>query len=121
MSTRDEKYCPYCGTLIPYLDEWCPSCNKLQPSMPGMAPRVEKPDKKVWIAVLASLLITGLGQVYVGEWRKGIAFFVGTFSLGYMLSYYIDYSTIMLFGTVMAIISAYDAYLTLMKRQRRGY
>lgn len=83
-----------------------------------MVPRMQKPDKKVWVAVLSSLLITGLGQVYVGEWRKGIAFFVGTFSIGYMMSYYFDYGTIMLFGTVMAVISAYDAYLTLIKRLR---
>ena len=86
--------------------------------MPGMVPRMQKPDKKVWVAVLSSLLITGLGQVYVGEWRKGIAFFVGTFSIGYLMSYYFDYGTIMLFGTVMAVISAYDAYLTLIKRLR---
>ena len=116
MSSNDEKYCPFCGTLIPYLDEYCPSCNEQQPVMPGMVPSNEKPAKKVWIAVLASLLITGLGQVYVGEWRKGIAFFVGTFSLGFMLSYYLDYGTIMLFGTVMAILSAYDAYRTLVPK-----
>ena len=113
MSSNDEKYCPYCGTLIPYKDEYCPSCNEQQPVMPGMTPINEKTAKKVWVAVLASLLITGLGQVYVGEWRKGIAFFVGTFSLGFMLSYYLDYGTIMLFGTLMAILSAYDAYRSL--------
>jgi TM2 domain-containing membrane protein YozV len=118
MMSKEEKYCPYCGTIIPYHDDWCPSCGKHQPVMPGMTPKIVRPEKKVWIAVLASLLVTGLGQVYVGEWRKGIAFFVCTFTLGYLLSYYFDYGTIMLFGTVMAIISAYDAYLTLMKRMR---
>ena len=116
MASQNEKYCPYCGTLIPYLDNWCPSCGNQQPVMPGMTTHEKKPDKKVWIAVLASLVITGLGQVYVGEYRKGIAFFLGTFSLGYMLSFYYDYSTVMVFGTVMALISAYDAYNTLMKR-----
>ena len=70
---------------------------------------------KVWVAVLASLLLTGLGQVYIGEWKKGIAFFVGTFSIGFVLSYYFDYSTIMTLGTIMAIISALDAYRTLTK------
>ncbi len=113
MSSSEEKYCPYCGTLIPYLDQYCPSCGKMQPPMPGMVSVEQKPRKKVWIAVLASLLITGLGQVYIGEWRKGIAFFVGTFTMGYLLSYYLDYSTIMLFGTIIALISAYDAYKSL--------
>ena len=116
MSLNDEKYCSYCGTMIPYMDEYCPSCGKLLPVMPGMAPRYEKPKKKVWVAVLASLLVTGLGQVYIGEWKKGIAFFVGTFSLGFALSYYLEYGDIMLFGTIVAILSAYDAYLTLTKK-----
>ncbi len=111
-----EKFCPYCGTLIPYMDEFCPSCGKAQPSMPGMMTAVETPSKKIWLAVLLSLLITGLGQVYIGQWRKGITFFVGTFIMGFVLFDVIDYSLIMLFGTVMAIISAYDAYMTLKSR-----
>ncbi|MBT3285602.1 hypothetical protein HN807_03505 [Candidatus Bathyarchaeota archaeon] len=108
-----EKFCPYCGTLIPYMDEFCPSCYKAQPSMPGMRSAIEKPSKRVWVAVLLSLLITGLGQVYIGQWRKGIAFFGGTFLMGFFLFDVIDYGLIMLFGTIMAIISAYDAYVTL--------
>ena len=111
---RKEKYCPYCGTLIPYLDEYCPSCSKAQPPMPGMRIAVVKPSKKVWLAVLLSLLLTGLGQVYIGQWRKGVAFFIGTFLMGYLLYDVIDYGLIMLFGSIMAIISAYDAYRSLM-------
>ena len=83
--------------------------------MPGMAPKKEKPKKKIWLAVLASLLITGLGQIYVGETRKGIAFFVGTIAIGFVLSDYVEYSTVMLFGTIMAIASAYEAYKSLTK------
>ncbi len=108
-----EKFCPYCGTMIPYMDEICPSCNKAQPPMPGMRTSYEKPQKKVWLAVLLSLLITGLGQVYIGNWRKGMAFFGGTFLMGFFLFDVIDYSLIMMFGTIMAVISAYDAYATL--------
>ncbi len=111
-----EKYCPYCGTLIPYMDEFCPSCNKPQPPMPGMRIAVTKPSKKIWLAVLLSLLITGLGQVYVGQWKRGIGFFAGTFMMGFVLIDYIDYSLIMLFGTIMAVVSAYDAYATLKAR-----
>ncbi|MBC8463195.1 hypothetical protein H8D76_02435 [Candidatus Bathyarchaeota archaeon] len=113
-----EKFCPYCGTLIPYMDEFCPSCGKEQPPMPGMRIAVERPSKKVWLAVLLSLLITGLGQVYIGQWRKGVAFFFGTFFMGFVLFDVIDYGLIMLFGTVMAIISAYDAYMTLKIRSK---
>lgn len=113
MSQPNEKYCPYCGTLIPYKDEYCPACNKQQPAMPGMAPRVEKPKKKVWLAVLLSLIVTGLGHVYIGEWRKGLGFFGGTILIGMALSFVADYNTVMLFGTIMAVMSAYDAYRSL--------
>lgn len=115
MSTPEEKYCPYCGTMIPYLDEYCPACGKQLPVMPGMVASKEKPRKKVWIAVLSSLLITGLGQIYLGEWRKGISFFVGTFAMGFLLADYVEYSTIMMFGTIMAILSAYEAYKSVTK------
>ena len=113
---RNEKFCPYCGTMIPYMDEYCPSCNKPQPPMPGMRTADVGPTKKVWIAVLLSLLLTGLGQVYIGQWRKGFGFFLGTFMMGFLLYDVIDYSLIMMLGVMMAIYSAYDAYRTLMDR-----
>ena len=113
---RNEKFCPYCGTMIPYLDTYCPSCSKAQPPMPGMRTAVEKPSKKVWIAVLLSLLLTGLGQVYIGQWRKGVGFFLGTFMIGFLLYDVIDYSLIMMLGVIIATYSAYDAYRTLMDR-----
>jgi len=113
---RNEKFCPYCGTLIPYMDEYCPSCNKPQPPMPGMRTADVRPQKKVWLAVLLSLLLTGLGQVYIGQWRKGVGFFLGTLMMGFLLYDVIDYSLIMMLGVMMAIYSAYDAYRTLMDR-----
>ena len=112
----NEKFCPYCGTLIPYIDEYCPSCNKPQPPMPGMRTADVRPQKKVWIAVLLSLLLTGLGQVYIGQWRKGVGIFLGTFIIGFLLYDVIDYSLIMMLGVMMAIYSAYDAYRTLIDR-----
>jgi len=33
--------------------------------------------------------------------------------MGFVLIDYIDYGLIMMFGTIMAVISAYDAYATL--------
>jgi len=115
---RNEKFCPYCGTLIPYMDEYCPSCNKPQPPMPGMRTADVRPQKKVWLAVLLSLLLTGLGQVYIGQWRKGVGFFLGTLMMGFLLYDVIDYSLIMMLGVMMAIYSAYDAYRTLTDQVR---
>ena len=115
---RNEKFCPYCGTLIPYMDEYCPSCNKPQPPMPGMRTADVRPQKKVWLAVLLSLLLTGLGQVYIGQWRKGVGFFLGTLMMGFLLYDVIDYSLIMMLGVMMAVYSAYDAYRTLTDQVR---
>ncbi len=39
-------------------------------------------QQKPWLAVLFSLLTTGLGQVYNGQWQKGLLFFLAESLLG---------------------------------------
>ena len=41
--------------------------------------------RKPWLALLLSLVATGLGQVYNGQWRKGLLFFGGEIGLGCVL------------------------------------
>ena len=101
--------------MIPYFDRYCPACNTQQATLTGMQPIKEKPQKKVWIAVLLSLLITGLGQFYLGARTRAIAFFGGTLLLGAILSFNFPQEQIMAFGFIMAIISAYDAYQLALK------
>lgn len=110
MIPEKTKYCHNCGAMIPYYDRYCPACNTPQPTLPGMQPTSEKPQKKVWIAVLLSLLITGLGQFYLGARTRAITFFGGTIILGAILSFTFPQEQIMAFGVIMALISAYDAY-----------
>ena len=110
MTQEKTKYCHNCGAMIPYLDRYCPACNTSQPTLPGMMPLKEVSSKKVWIAVLLSFLITGLGQYYLGARRRAIAFFGGTMLLGVLLSYTMTQDQVLSFGVVMAIISAIDAY-----------
>ncbi len=106
MNSEQTKYCPFCGTMIPYEDSYCPACGESQPVL-GI---IHKPPKPAWVAIILSLLITGLGQVYLGNWRRGATFFFGTIIIGFLASYYYSYDQIMIIGVLFALISAYDAY-----------
>ena len=117
MSQEKTKYCHQCGAMIPYYDRYCPACNTPQPTLSGMEPIREEAAKKVWIAVLLSFLITGLGQFYLGAHKRALFFFGGTLLIGFVLSYSYTQEQIMGFGVVMALISAYDAYQIAMKKR----
>lgn len=110
MTQEKTKYCHHCGAMIPYFDRYCPACSKLQPTLPGMLPIKEESRKNIWLAVILSFLITGLGQYYLGARRRAVAFFTGTLLLGAILSYILTQDQILGLGVVMAIISAIDAY-----------
>ena len=78
--------------------------------MPGMIPTKGNSRKKVWVAVLLSFLITGLGQLYLGKNRRALIFFGGTIIIGAILSTSFSQDQIIGVGLVIALISAYDAY-----------
>ena len=104
------KFCPYCGTMIPYLDDACPACGEPQPELQGMEQKPKKTQKNMWLAVLLSFLITGLGQVYLGKWKRGVRFFMLTLLIGFIASYYFKYEQVITMGALLSLISAYDAY-----------
>ena len=74
--------------------------------------------KSVWIAVLLSFLVTGLGQYYLGEKRRAILFFGGTLLSGLVLSFWFTQDQIMGFGIIMALISAIDSYQIVSRKSR---
>jgi TM2 domain-containing membrane protein YozV len=76
--------------------------------MPGMRKPIQK--KNPWIALILSLLITGLGQLYLRNYSRAAIFFGGTVLTGIFLSLYFSNENIMVFGVFMAVISAWDAY-----------
>ena len=108
MSEERTKFCPHCGTMIPYDESYCPACGEPQPVLEGVR---RKPAKKTWVAVLLSLLVTGLGHVYLGRWRRGVTILVMTLVVGGVASLYYTYDQVMLVGLFFALFSAYDAYL----------
>jgi len=108
MSEERTKFCPHCGAMIPYDEASCPACGKPQPVLEAAS---RKPVKKTWIAVLLSLLVTGLGHVYLGRWRRGLTIFITTLAVGGVASLYFTYDQVMFIGLLFALFSAYDAYL----------
>lgn len=108
MSEERTKFCPHCGAMIPYDEASCPACGEPQPVLEAAS---RKPVKKTWIAVLLSLLVTGLGHVYLGRWRRGLAIFIMTLAVGVVASLYFTYDQVMFIGLLFALFSAYDAYL----------
>ena len=108
MSEERTKFCPHCGTMIPFDESYCPACGEPQPVLEGVR---RKTVKKTWVAVLLSLLVTGLGHVYLGRWRRGLTILVITLVVGGVASLYFTYDQVMLVGLFFALFSAYDAYL----------
>ncbi|MDD3313558.1 signal peptidase I [Pseudodesulfovibrio sp.] len=82
------------------------------PPAPGTAVLRRRP----WLAALLSLVATGLGQVYNGQWRKGLLFFFTEFGLGVVL--YLSMGTfagVVAAGAVLAAINLaapVEAYLS---------
>jgi predicted nucleic acid-binding Zn ribbon protein len=115
MNEEKTKFCPRCGTMIPYQEAFCPLCGEEQPRLLGM-PR--KSSRRTWIAVVLSLLVTGLGHVYLGEWRRGLGFFGLVFLFSLLASGYMSYDQMIIIGAIVAVAAAVDAYYLSKKRRQ---
>lgn len=62
---------------------------------------LRKPDVKPWLAALLNVIgLGGVGYLYIGQTRKGVAYILATLLLVFFC-----------LGAVIPIISAYDVYL----------
>jgi TM2 domain-containing membrane protein YozV len=111
MSEEKTKFCPHCGTMIDYKYTICPSCGNPQPHLEGLIETRIYPRKNTVLAVILSLLITGLGQVYLGVWKRGLAYIFSSLVVNIILEPYITVDQMMLIGIVFSILSAADAYM----------
>ncbi|BDQ33319.1 signal peptidase I [Pseudodesulfovibrio portus] len=67
-----------------------------EPSPDTVESRPVKP-RKPWLAGLSSLLATGVGQVYNGQWRKGVGFLAAELVFGLlMIPFFKDFTSMLI-------------------------
>lgn len=107
-------FCPQCGAEVPRGSNFCESCGarvsqdfeqkreEEQTGQKTQSPAL-KNQKNAVLAAIASLLWSGMGQVYNGNLLKGFAFFIGVL-IGSLL--------MVIPGIIIWIFGIYDAYKT---------
>lgn len=96
----DEAYCRNCGEIIDAQAEICPECGVRQ----------RPPDTGVGndsgIAAVASLVIPGAGQIYLGHLGRGLGFIVASFVAGLFSVFLVGIP----FLLAIWVYAIYDAY-----------
>jgi len=112
-------FCENCGANVNPGDQFCDSCGaslgvatmvqkspQPEPAVPAKTPAAGQGEKNPVLAALASFLFSGLGQVYNGNFVKGILIFFGTL-IGAMI--------FTIPGIIVLLYGIYDAYTTAKK------
>jgi len=107
---ENEVYCRECGEIIRENAEICPECGVRQKSPSSDF------DNSAGVAAVASLLIPGAGQIYLGHIGRGLAFIFGSFVAG-LLSIFLVGIPLLLGIWLYAI---YDAYHLAEDPERAG-
>ena len=100
-ASRQTKYCSNCGSEIDFKAEICPKCGVRQSGFSGISS-----EKNVWVAVLLSLLLVGLGHFYLGLPKKGAMLLIITIVCFMLIAVFIG---IILYPLVL-IYGIYDVY-----------
>lgn len=110
-----DKFCEYCGAGISPAGVF--SVPPPPPPPPFTSQQVDRAEvlkeKSPFLAVFASFLFAGLGQVYNGQLGKGILFFFGVL-FGSLSGVLFDPSLITI-GILVWIYGLFDAYQTAKK------
>lgn len=105
MMSEEGPICPECGNPLPEgMTGLCPDCRAWKESA------LPPPQKNVHAAVVLSFFFPGFGQVYNGQYKKGILVLVAT-----IFGFYI----FLVPGIVILGAGVYDAYRTA-RRQNLG-
>ncbi len=100
------KFCEHCGKPLQFENaEICPSCGVRIQSPPNI-----KNEKNPILAGLLSFLFSGLGQVYNGDFARGVLFLVGTI---------IGLCIFIIPGVIIWLYGVYDAY-SIAKKMNAG-
>lgn len=65
-------YCETCGAELPDDAGFCSSCGK----------KIEKKHKNIYIALVLTFILTGLGSIYAGNAKKGLVLLIVRLALG---------------------------------------
>lgn len=96
------RFCAKCGqplALAPPLEPVAPAASTVRSGAPAAAASPSPTGKTPWVAVLLSFFISGLGQLYNNDWKKGAVMFVGAV-LGVMFTGGIATLAIWIWGMV---------------------
>jgi TM2 domain-containing membrane protein YozV len=112
-------FCENCGASVKPGDQFCENCGAalgtaaVEPNPAQTVPAAPPPatagghdEKNPILAAIASLLFSGLGQVYNGSFGKGLLIFFGTL-IGSMI--------FLIPGLIVLVYGIYDAYTTAKK------
>lgn len=100
-SKTETKYCSNCGAEIDIKAEICPKCGVRQSNINS-----QSSDKNVWVALVLSLLVVGLGHFYLGLPKKAIMLIVLTIVCWILIFFFIG----IILYPLMLIYGVYDAY-----------
>ena len=105
----ESKYCTNCGSEIDGKAEICPECGVRQ-AKPGAYQEnrtypTGNQEKNPVLALILSLLIVGLGQVYNGQTVKGLIFFIVAVIIGFT-------GIGLIISFLIWLYAMYDAYNT---------
>lgn len=93
--------CKYCKTEIDDNAAVCPNCQNVVDRQKASNPV---------IAAILSVLITGVGQMYAGKFKKGLLFFGLQLMFGFLVIFTIGLSLIPY--AILWAYAIYDAYKT---------
>jgi TM2 domain-containing membrane protein YozV len=101
-------FCKTCGEQINDMAEICPKCGvRAQPIIEPVK-RQARERKSSGTAAILSFFIPGLGQLYVGEFMRGLCFCIGVFFSILLMSIGIGF----ILAPLIWFLSIYDAYKT---------
>jgi TM2 domain-containing membrane protein YozV len=111
LGTQYVAFCPNCGNKVPDDAQFCPNCAAaLQPQTAapaGQTPVVQSMGRtNTLVAVVLSVILSGLGQLYLGVRKRGLVFVV----VGVIL---IVWFAVMGVGDIYPLFWAYGIYDTL--------
>lgn len=107
-NVKQTKFCTNCGAELSEDAKFCPECGISPTEQPtySQTQSLVKTNKSPLLAVLLSFFLPGLGQAYLGLFKKGIILFIIAMIGGFLMSVFIGY----IFYLIAWGYGMYDGY-----------